>query len=123
LASALGACPEAHGAPAPVIYCLAWVATDRGVQRVPWPPRNPAGTGPGRSAAPPGRLCCRPLLARAGVRSRAALNTRVGGARILILAMLPGQAALLTAGSVLCGTPGYAALATQAAATRPCSCS
>jgi MFS family permease len=50
-----------------------------------------------------GRLCYRPLLARAGARSRAALITGAGGACILILAVLPGQAALLTAASVLCG--------------------
>jgi MFS family permease len=50
-----------------------------------------------------GRLCYRPLLARVGVRSRATLITGAGGACILILAVLPGQAALLTAASVLCG--------------------
>ena len=50
-----------------------------------------------------GRLCYRPLLARVGVRSRAALITGAGGVCILILAVLPGQAALLTAASVLVG--------------------
>ena len=48
-------------------------------------------------------LCYRPLLARSGVRTRAVAITSAGAACILIIAVLPGQAALLTAASVLCG--------------------
>jgi MFS family permease len=51
-----------------------------------------------------GRLCYRPLLARVSVRSRAALITGGGGVCIFILAVLPGQPALLTGAAVLCGS-------------------
>jgi MFS family permease len=50
-----------------------------------------------------GRLCYRPLLSRAGVRSRTCMIATAGAACILLLAVLPGPAALLFAVAVLTG--------------------
>jgi MFS family permease len=50
-----------------------------------------------------GRLCYRPLAARAGVRGRTVAVIAATAAVTLLLGLLPGPAALLVAGSVLAG--------------------
>jgi MFS family permease len=50
-----------------------------------------------------GRLCYRPLAARAGVRGRTVAVIAAGAAATLLLGLLPGPAALLVAASVLAG--------------------
>jgi MFS family permease len=51
-----------------------------------------------------GRLCYRPLAAHAGVRGRPLAVMAAGAGSILLLAVLPGPAALLIAAAILAGT-------------------
>ena len=83
-----------------VIFNLIPLLTGRGLS----PSMAAWALGLGGAGQVAGRLCYRPLAAHAGVRGRILAVMAAGALSTLLLALLPGPAALLIAASVLAGT-------------------
>lgn len=82
-----------------VVFNLVPLLTGRGLS----PSTAAWALGLGGAGQVAGRLCYRSLAARTGVRGRALALTAAGGGPTLLLALLPGPAALLITAAVLAG--------------------